>query len=179
MELLKTVQSAFTGGKQQTTVKEINIYPIKSCAEIQVKTTTITSRGFRYDRIFQVVTNVNGAWSFCTPRERAYEKLFHIKPQMSDDGKQLTLSSPYAKEKFILQFEGASTTQLETTVMGGNKVMLDDYGNEVSEWLKEATGINDPHLVGYIDNKDFHRSVEVNPDQGEALPPSTTSIPVS
>ena len=60
----------------------------------------------------------------------------------------LLLSSPYAKEKFILQLEGASTTQLETTVMGGNKVMLDDYGNEVSKWLKEATDIDDPHLVG-------------------------------
>ena len=90
MELLKTVQSAITGGKQQPpTVKEINIYPIKSCAEIQVSTATITSRGFRYDRIFQVVTNVDGVWSYCTPRERAYEKLFHIKPKISDDGKQL------------------------------------------------------------------------------------------
>ena len=52
MELLKTVQSAITGKQQPPTVKEINIYPIKSCAEIQVKTATITSRGFQYDRIF-------------------------------------------------------------------------------------------------------------------------------
>lgn len=180
MDLLKTIQSAIIGGKQQQpTVKEINIYPIKSCAEIQVSTASITPRGFEYDRIFQVVTNVDGVWSFCTPRERAYEKLFHIKPSISDDGKQLTLTSPYAKEKFLLELEGAATTQLETTVMGGNKVLLNDYGVEVSKWLKEATGIDDAHLVGYIDNKDFHRGVEVG-DQGEALPPSSTApIPVS
>ena len=88
-------------------------------------------------------------------------------------------SSPYAKDKFILQLEGAPTTQLETTVMGGNKVMLDDYGSDVSGWLKEATDINDLHLVGYIDNNDVHRGVEVDPDQGEALPPSSTPFPVS
>lgn len=27
--------------------------------------------------------------------------------------------------------------------------MLDDYGNEVSKWLKEATDIDDPHLEIY------------------------------
>mmetsp|Transcript_21393 Transcript_21393/g.46452 ORF Transcript_21393/g.46452 Transcript_21393/m.46452 type:complete len:338 (+) Transcript_21393:89-1102(+) len=177
---IQTNVRALFGKIQKSTpaVRQINIYPIKSCAEIQVASATVTSRGFQNDRIFQVVSKVDGAWHYCTPREKAFEKLFHIKTILSDDGKCLTLSSPHASDTFTLKLKDAPTTSLTTTVMGGEEVSLEDYGNDVAEWLSNATGIDtDPRLVG-IAHDNFHRCVEVNPDQGEELP-TPSPIPLS
>lgn len=178
---IQTNVAALFGKTRKSTpsVIAINIYPIKSCAEIQVSSATVTPRGFQHDRTFQVVSKVDGAWHYCTPREKAFEKLFHIKTSLSYDGKCLTLSSPHVREPFTLNLEGAPTTPLTTTVMGGKEFSLEDYGNDVAEWLCNATGIDtDPRLVG-ITHDNFGRCVEVNPDQGEELPTPSSPIPLS
>lgn len=137
------------GQQQQPSVNELNIYPIKSCAEIQVNKSTITPRRFRHDRVFQVVSKVDGIWSYCTPRDKAFEKLFHVKPIILDGGKSLELSSSHVTGTFTLKLDGAPTTPLVATTMGGKEVTLDDYGSDVADWLRRSTGI-DCRLVGSI-----------------------------
>lgn len=180
--VIQTTVGALFGKTQKSTptVRELNIYPIKSCAEIKVDSATVTSRGFQHDRTFQIVSKVGGAWRYCTPREKKFEKLFHIKTSLSDDGKCLTLSSPHADAVFTLQLDHATTTSLTATAMGDKEVSLEDYGDGVAEWLCKATGIDtDPRLVGIAHATDsFDRCVEVNPDQGEELP-TTSPFPVS
>ncbi|EJK77214.1 hypothetical protein THAOC_00970 [Thalassiosira oceanica] len=46
--------------KSKPVVTAINVYPIKSCAEIGVDSASVTSFGFEGDRRFQVVTRLNG-----------------------------------------------------------------------------------------------------------------------
>lgn len=164
-------------GSTQPTVRELNIYPIKSCAEIQVDSAVVTPRGFENDRIFQVVYK-DYKWKYATPRNKEFGKLFHIKPTISDDGSSLELSSPHTKEIFTLELEGEKTTTLTATVMGDSEVTLDDYGGDVADWLCEASGIDTTlvSLVGIPNNK-YQRHVEVNPDQGEEVP--SPSVPVS
>ncbi|KAL7554714.1 hypothetical protein ACHAWF_018237 [Thalassiosira exigua] len=159
-------------------VAEINVYPIKSCAEMRVDRAAVTPRGFRFDRTFQVVSQVDGAWSFCTPREKKHEKLFRVQPAISDDSKRLALASPFTKDTFAMELDAAPENSLVTTVMGGSKALLEDYGDGAAKWLASATGIDNPRLVGIADGTCFLRQVEVNPDQGEKLP-QTSPIPLS
>lgn len=166
-------------------VREVNIYPIKSCAEIRVAGQAVTARGFQNDRIFQVVSKVDGKWCFCTPRNKAFVKLFHLKPLITTDkeGIKLKLSSPHRKGNFILDLDDALVSPIVATVIqdGGvarKEMTLVDYGDDVAKWIREATDIDDPRLVAIPSGDAFRHNVAVNPDQGEPLP-SSVNFPLS
>jgi uncharacterized protein YcbX len=180
MEALKAIVGSVIGESKcaASTVNDLFIYPVKSCGACRVGSAAVTPRGFHRDRIFQVVKQVDGAWHYCTPREKSSEKLFHITPNLSDDGKLLVLSSPHARNAFTLDLEGAPTTPIAATTMGDSEATLGDYGTNVADWLREATDICDsPHLAR-IPRENFTRIMQVNPDQGEELPTSS-AIPLS
>jgi len=164
-------------------VKELYIYPIKSCGEISLSSAKVTPIGFEHDRILQVVSRAASSsadFSFCTPREKRFERLFHIKPKLlvGDDGTTTTtleLTSQHAKEGFVLRLEkclsmfGSMTTvPTIVTTMGAGLHQLEDCGTDVAGWLQEAIGIAGCRLVGISDK--FHRYVQVNNDQGDAIP---------
>jgi len=156
------------------TVQELNIYPIKSAAEVPVKSAIVTPRGFQNDRIFQIVSKVGKLWTYCTPRDKGKEKIFHIRSTFSADGKCLTLSSPDATSTIMLNLESTPTSSLKSTVMGDAEVALKDYGKPFANWVGMATGIKNPRLVGIPEDKaEYDRLVEVNPDQGDMPPPSS------
>lgn len=169
-------------------VRQINIYPIKSCAEIQVASATVTPRGFEHDRIFQVVVKSSGdddaSWTYCTPREKKYEKLFHVQPSVLYGGAFLKLTSSQVQKKeerittdvCLFKLKGNVTSTKKATVMGDAEVSLDDYGDNAAGWLERATGIEGCRLVGIGDG--FNRSVEVNSDQGDVVP-TEKNAPVS
>mmetsp|Transcript_17005 Transcript_17005/g.24102 ORF Transcript_17005/g.24102 Transcript_17005/m.24102 type:complete len:350 (-) Transcript_17005:32-1081(-) len=161
------------------TVSELNVYPIKSCAEVSVQSAMATSRGFEYDRMAQV-TDKNK--TYCTPREEGKRKLFHVKvvslPANTDEKRTLTLSSPHAEENFSLDVDGPTTT-VTTKVLGSTgdqEHTLQDYGDDVATWLQKATSIPDCRLTGI--GETYTRSVCVNPDQGDDVPTSAPA-PVS
>eukprot|EP00584_Thalassiosira_punctigera_P010225 CAMPEP_0172547128 /NCGR_PEP_ID=MMETSP1067-20121228/16726_1 /TAXON_ID=265564 ORGANISM="Thalassiosira punctigera, Strain Tpunct2005C2" /NCGR_SAMPLE_ID=MMETSP1067 /ASSEMBLY_ACC=CAM_ASM_000444 /LENGTH=374 /DNA_ID=CAMNT_0013334161 /DNA_START=144 /DNA_END=1268 /DNA_ORIENTATION=+ len=168
--------------KSTATVRELNIYPIKSCSEVEVPSAAVTPRGFRNDRIFQVVSKVDGKWKFCTPRDKAFEKLFHVKPLLVVDreGIKLKLSSVHRRGALVLDLEDAVTSPLATTVMGYNYLPMADYGDAVADWLGDATGIDGARLVGIPPGDgNFRRDVIVNEDQGEELPAGGKAFPMS
>ncbi|EJK65273.1 hypothetical protein THAOC_13884 [Thalassiosira oceanica] len=161
--------------KSNPVVTAINVYPIKSCAEIGVDSASVTSFGFEGDRRFQVVTRLNGdgEWVYCTPRNKACERLFHVKTSLGEDGK-LRLSSKHAKGKFVLDIANVET-KLKCSVMGDEEHEVLDYGDDVARWLQKATMIANCRLVGM--GSEFKRTMQVNADQGEALP--SLDLPVS
>jgi uncharacterized protein len=59
--------------------------------------------------------------------------------------------------------------------MTGQKVMLQDFGDDVSKWLQNAVGVEGCRLTGIGDK--YGRTVELNPDQNEPLP--VPSAPVN
>lgn len=155
------------------TVSELNVYPIKSCAEISVDHATTTRRGFKGDRVAQV-TDKDGV--YCTPRDKEKEKLFHVKPEILNDGKKLRLTAPGADGPFELDISAAAKGKSVTAeAMDTPGVKLRDYGDAAAAWIEKATGIVGCRLTGIGD--EYDRTVKVNPDQGEAV--SERDAPVS
>ena len=144
-------------------VSELNIYPIKSCANIRVKEAIATELGFENDRIAQV-SDKDG--QYCTPREQKFAKLFHVKPMLKN--KKLVLSASGADSSFEVDLANDKTKPTLAVPMIGPKVKLQDYGDEVSSWLETATGIQGCRLTGIGDG--YKREVEVNPDQNDPVP---------
>jgi len=135
--LLQRLTNSRNGGGPPS-VQSLYLYPIKSCAEIDVPSARVTPRGFQFDRIFQVVVpavdccNQDGAdaadnasndatvasdgdndhddddqrnqstttiWTYCTPRNPAYQKLFHVRPSLVYDSTFLKLTSSHVEKR--------------------------------------------------------------------------------
>ena len=177
LKLHINIQRLIFKSRKRLSVMELYIYPIKSCGEVPLASAKVTPIGFEHDRILQVVAKADKKespagpdFSYCTPREKKYEKLFHVKPTLVDgDGKTtaLELASPHVKEGFTLKLVGSMTT-VSTDTMGGGVHELQDCGENVASWLADATDITACRLVGIGEN--FRRLVEVNNDQGDAIP---------
>lgn len=167
-------------------ISGINIYPIKSCAEIKLDTAVVNKKGFEDDRLFQVACEKEGDLTLCTARDKNFDKLFHIKPFLTL-GRRLKLSSQHTEKKVALDFVNYDTVPITSTVMGDKTAHLDDYGDEVAAWIKEATGIPNARLVGvplpcacldgFMDPNEYQRAIVMNPDQGEPVPPSIDGEP--
>jgi len=174
-------------------VSELNIYPVKCCAEISVETATTTPRGFENDRVAQVIDK-DGA--FCTPRDEKHTKLFHVTPRFTTDtgtgtgstnGQRLVLQTRNLAEEDVIEIDWSNDTNNEgvgntsrTSITAEamdtpGRVKLQDYGDNVAAWMERATGIEGCRLAGI--GSDFERHVQVNPDQGEPVP--STTIPSS
>ena len=168
--------------RRSTTVQELYIYPIKSCGEIQLPNARVTPLGFEHDRIMQVVSKVEQKdsplqpdYTYCTPREKRYEKLFHVMPSFDGDT-TLKLTLKHATEEFSLKldknlsmFGSMVTMPTYCETMGGSHANLENCGTDVARWLQESTGIQGCQLVGIT--KNFTRYVKVNPNQGDEIPP--------
>lgn len=167
----KHVKKSVTGA---VTVTELNVYPVKSCAEVTLDCATPTERGFEGDRIIQV-TDKDG--KYCTPRDEDKAKLFQVEVEIWGDG--ITLKAAEMEETLELDLATAKTTpaNVEVMAMETKKVTLQDYGDEAAVWIQKATGIPGCRLTGV--GPDFNRDAEVNPDQGDAIPTQDGVAPVS
>jgi uncharacterized protein YcbX len=161
--------------KKGASVQDINIYPIKSCAEIRVTAAKATPLGFENDRIAQFT---DGKGSVCTPRAEGNSKLFHIRPSYaaSQGNTIITLAFP-GQDPISLDTSKSSTKEVVVEAMDTSKVTLQDHGDEVSQWLEKATGIKECRLTGIGSN--YKRNVHVNADQGDAIPDYFPDPPVS
>lgn len=164
------IKKSVTGA---VTVSELNVYPVKSCAEVTLDCATPTPRGFEGDRILQV-TDKNG--KYCTPRDKDKAKLFQTKVEIWGDG--LTFKSPEVEDPLELDLATAKTTPVKVEVNEApDKLTLQDYGDEAAVWFQKATGIPGCRLTGI--GPEFERSSMVNPAQGDAIPTKDGAAPVS
>ena len=172
--IVLTIVFVSTKRKDVPTVFDLKIYPIKSCAPITLDEACATETGFKYDRMAQV----SSEGSYCTPRDKKYAKLFHIKPSIEKN--VLSLASPEEENNVLtvdLDSPNPKTKPVQAVPMIGPKVKLQDYGDEVAKWLEKAVGCKGVRLTGI--GEGYKRIVEVNPDQNEALPPTKEAYPVS
>mmetsp|Transcript_12327 Transcript_12327/g.25986 ORF Transcript_12327/g.25986 Transcript_12327/m.25986 type:complete len:376 (-) Transcript_12327:186-1313(-) len=158
---------------KEARVAEINVYPIKSCGPMTVKTAKVTDIGFSYDRFAQVSDSEG---NYLTPRDKANVKLFHVKPSIVYEGSSIHLDlifSNGSSEASSFRIKNLNDTIVksvtkEVTPMIGPAVRLQDLGDDVASWLSEATLIKDCRLTAI--GPKYHRLVEMNPDQGEPVP---------
>lgn len=124
-------------------VTELNFYPIKSCRGTTLSTAQIALRGISHDREWLVVNASTN--NFMTQRE--IEKMCLIEPQLSEDGKVLTVKAP-----------GMETISVPVTEEFGQRRVTvwstacraDDQGDEAAKWFSHYLG-EDCRLVRMSD----------------------------
>lgn len=96
--LLNNQEENITTKEEQCliTVSQIFIYPVKSCAGVQVKSALVTETGFEHDRQWIVVERgPNGTWEMV--HQRQHPSMVLIRPEVivNDDGNlSLALEAP-------------------------------------------------------------------------------------
>lgn len=155
---------SFTKPDTKVKVSELNIYPIKSCAEQSVESALVTPTGFEGDRVAMVVDS-HGIC--CTPRKTS-SRLFHVTPTIDMNQEIITLSSRHSNDTLGVDLSKAVETIKATHNDAPGKLTLADCGNLAASWLETVTGIKGCRLVGI--NEEYKRSVLVNKDQGDEVP---------
>lgn len=136
-------------------VKDLYIYPIKSCQGIKVLQSLVTEKGFLWDREFMLV---NQQGIFLTQRD--YPVLATVQISFVEDIIYLsTHQHQLSSLKFVPMEEGK---EIKVRVWNDSTMAI-DQGNEVAEWfnmLLQFTGKSYCRLVRqskqylrYIDNK--------------------------
>jgi uncharacterized protein YcbX len=128
-------------------VKEIWIYPIKSCKGISPISWKISKRGFEYDRSFMLIDNNNKFIS-----QRTYPKMCFIETNIDINNNILIIKAPGMKKELEISL---------TNENGLEKVIVNIWGDEcdayvldkdVCYWFNEYLGTNDIKLVKIADD---------------------------
>ncbi|KAG7455411.1 hypothetical protein MATL_G00256390 [Megalops atlanticus] len=133
---------AVTPGKRSVgspgTLANIFLYPIKSCAALEVSSWPLGPLGLLYDRLWMVV-NMNGV---CLSQKQE-PRLCLIRPQIHLATKELSLQAPGMDPVFV-PLEGSSekdlTVQVCQSKVCGDRVQTLDCGERVAAWLSEFLG---------------------------------------
>jgi uncharacterized protein len=179
--ILITLWSMYTSPETgRFIISELNIYPIKSCAEQEVESAVVTPRGFLGDRIAMVV---DSNMVCCTSRDINKVKLFHVQPKIDlPSCKTMTVSfkGDTALSSVTIDLQ---TTTLQPYACSHNeapgKVVLSDLGETAASWIAKATGITGCRLAGIQDDGTYQRECLINPDQGDPIPTFDGKAPVS
>lgn len=131
----------------EITIRDLYIYPIKSCGGHRVDAAFATKRGLQDDRLLMIV---DGEGSFLTQRE--YPTMALIEPTLGEE--LLTLRAP-----------GMATLDLPLRTSGphsyatvwNDQCQVIDQGKVVAEWLSDYLGTT-ARLVRLPDT--FHRPVD-------------------
>lgn len=115
-------------------LKDIYLYPIKSCAGIRVDQWPVTNKGLQYDRQWMIVDQNDQFLS-----QRKLPKMALIQSQFVDQ--QLVLSAPGMKE---ISFSLQPTDDTKTIII---KIWEDQcqaklVSSELDEWLSDFLNIN-------------------------------------
>jgi hypothetical protein len=118
-------------------VSQVCVYPVKSCAEWSVDEAVCTRIGFEGDRCFQVSAWDGSRLKYCTPREHAHVRLFHVKAELGET--TLVLDHPNMK-RLTVDLSAPRKLSPEVEVFcEPRKMALHDLGDEVATWLPMFT----------------------------------------
>lgn len=136
-------------------LKQICVYPIKSCGAIMtLKKWPITRRGLKYDREWMIV-NENGV----AVTQKIDTKLCLIMPTIDEESNCLTLSFPYMKSIEIplnLNELSNNCSKLPASICQ-SKVCNDrvdgiDCGDIVADWISDALSTSGLRLIRQSSN---------------------------
>lgn len=99
--------------KHAARVKKLVIYPVKSCAGIEVQSAVVTKRGFLYDRAFMIVDEKG---NFVTQRKKPTMAL--IKTELDHQRGLLILTAPGMSQLEVPLTESATEEVRTVTVWG-------------------------------------------------------------
>ena len=147
----------FAKPKSKIKIKQLYVYPIKSCKGVTMNAVNISSTGLQYDREWVVVDKDN---NFITQRQNPRMALIEteIKEPM------LILSAPDMPNQISVPLSADSTgkTIVKVTVFG-NSIDAFDCGDDVATWLQKFLGRPDLRLMRYSTAFDRHLDKEFAP----------------
>jgi uncharacterized protein len=135
----------------KATVREIIIYPIKSCAGTSMPSARVTPRGLENDRLF-LITDKEGRMQ----TQRVLPKMCRVRPSFNESG-DLVISLPRQEELAIRKDEFQRGKKVSVSVWRSDCGAI-DQGDEVAEALVAFLGKPGLRLVRMMDG--FVRGVE-------------------
>lgn len=125
-------------------IESLFVYPVKSCAGIELKRAQVTSRGLLFDREWMVVTPQG---RFLTQRENP--RLALVRTALRDDTLQLTAPGLPRLSVPLVRAHRAEST--EVTVWS-DTVLASDEGDAAASWFGEHLG-RDVRLVRFDESR--------------------------
>lgn len=145
------------GPMSKVKLKQICVYPIKSCGAFKVSTKwQLTRRGLKFDREWMIVKQ-NGV----AVTQKTETKLCLITPSINVDGGWLEIAFPYmhsVKVPLISnEVDARMTSTLCQSKVCGDRVEGIDCGDEVANWLSDALCTNGLRLIrqSQLDKRKF------------------------
>ncbi|MFE0374475.1 MOSC domain-containing protein [Streptomyces inhibens] len=118
------------------TVIELISYPVKGCAGVPTAEAELTPAGLAHDRSFMVV-GADGVFR----SQRKDPQLATVRPEVSADGSQLTLSAPGVEPlRFAVDLGGEAGAARSDIEMFGMPYRAVDQGEAAASWLSEVLG---------------------------------------
>lgn len=132
-------------------IARLFVYPVKSCAGVEVQEALLTETGLDLDRAWMVV---NAQGMFMTQRE--HPRLALVQPQISSD--ELLLSAPKMQD---LRIALTAERQPLLVRIWDDEVPAFDMGDEATQWLTQFLGM--PETSGQSTTTGPYRLVRFNP----------------
>ncbi|HLG19051.1 MAG TPA: MOSC N-terminal beta barrel domain-containing protein [Bdellovibrionota bacterium] len=136
------------------TVKELWIYPIKSCRGISITATKVERRGFEFDRRWMVV---NEEGQFLTQRTLPRMALIHV--ELTAEGPRVSAPD---QPPLLLQ-RNQTPFHSRSVVVFNDRVEAVDQGDRAAEWFSRFLGIRT--RVVYMPDDTNRR---VDPEYGQS-----------
>lgn len=138
-------------------LKQICVYPIKSCGAFKVSTKwELTKRGLKFDREWMVVKQNGVALT-----QKTETKLCLITPSINLDDGWLEMSFPYMRSVKVPLKSTENDVRISSTLcqskVCGDRVEGIDCGDEVAHWLSDALCTNGLRLIrqSQLDKRKF------------------------
>ena len=116
-------------------VKEICIYPIKSCAALKVDRWPVCEKGFLYDRVWAIRDSRN-----VILRQTIDKNLYKIQPAIDLESGIMQISYSGMKPISLKIIESGEHTQLSKIRVYGVRLQAAALPQEVNDWLSQALG---------------------------------------
>lgn len=145
------------GPVSKVKLKQICVYPIKSCGAFKVSTKwELTRRGLKFDREWMIVKQNGVALT-----QKTETKLCLITPSINLDDGWLELSFPYMHSVKVPLTSAEDDVRISSTLcqskVCGDRVEGIDCGDEVANWLSDALCTNGLRLIrqSQLDKRKF------------------------
>jgi uncharacterized protein len=150
--LPSTADDAHATSDIQASIARLFVYPVKSCAGIEVQEALLTDTGLDLDRAWMLV---DAAGEFATQRE--WPRMALIKPQLKTDELILRAPGMLALHVRIDAVEGPATVKV-----WDDTVPAFDMGDLAAQWFTDFLSLTNAGLPGT--NPQKFRLVRFDPD---------------
>jgi uncharacterized protein YcbX len=132
---------------EDITIKEIWIYPIKSCKGISPSSWIISKRGFQYDRSFMLIDHENKFIS-----QRTHTKMCFIETSIDMNNKMLIVKAPNMDKTLSISLTNESNMEKINVTVWGDICEAFVLDKDICDWFNQCLGTTGLRLVKMADD---------------------------